>query len=612
MIDNGTIVSGRYRVDELIGSGGTANVYKAYDSIECRTVALKVLKDEHRDDAEFVRRFEREAKAVFMLNHENIARSYDVGEDGGVSYIVLEYVEGETLKEMIERVGALQPKVAVNIASQVLDALSHAHECGIIHRDVKPQNVIITPRGRAKLTDFGIARDTASTTRTFAGANVLGSVHYISPEQARGENVTVSTDIYSTGIMLYEMLTGEVPFGGDNSVAIALKHLREEIIPPNEINPRVSRALSDVVVKAASKNPRARYSTARQMKTDLQRALREPNGKFARLNASSDSSPHKHAGILNITVMTIIVLGLFVAMFFIALTLKKDSEADSSEYIIPTLAGKSLTEATELAELRGFKIEVSGYESSDEYAEDCIIEQSPLAGAKAKQGDSISVTVSVGGDYISVPDIYGKTIQDALVTLADMDLALGTPQYVTSDLPAGQIIKQEPVAGTETFAGDTIDVWVSGTPGESEEMPSVVDRDYNEAIATLRVDGFSSFILHPTSPTNICAEDKVLRQSPSAGTNTTLGTAVELWICRVELGEYSADIAFNLDTTEAENAVVVTAVIAEGVELSIYETTLPAGVLPISFTGCLKEQGEYTVNVYVNGINVRTSTVKFS
>ena len=280
----GKLISGRYLIESLIGSGGMANVYKAYDNMLGRTVALKVLKAEHRGDMEFVRRFEREARAVLTLSHENIVRSYAVGEDGDISYIVLEYVEGSTLKELIKSDGPISPKVAVSITAQVLDALAHAHESGIIHRDVKPQNVIITPRGKAKLTDFGIARDVAATTRTYAGSNVvMGSVHYISPEQARGDDVTAASDIYSCAIMLFEMLTGKVPFGGDNSVAIALKHLQEDITPPVEINPKIPRALSDVIVKAASKEISLRYQSAKQMKSDLLRSLREPHGKFARL-----------------------------------------------------------------------------------------------------------------------------------------------------------------------------------------------------------------------------------------------------------------------------------------------------------------------------------------
>ena len=280
----GKLISGRYLIESLIGSGGMANVYKAYDNMLGRTVALKVLKAEHRGDMEFVRRFEREARAVLTLSHENIVRSYAVGEDGDISYIVLEYVEGSTLKELIKSDGPISPKVAVSITAQVLDALAHAHESGIIHRDVKPQNVIITPRGKAKLTDFGIARDVAATTRTYAGSNVvMGSVHYISPEQARGDDVTAASDIYSCAIMLFEMLTGKVPFGGDNSVAIALKHLQEDITPPVEINPKIPRALSDVIVKAASKEISLRYQSAKQMKSDLLRSLRQPHVKFARI-----------------------------------------------------------------------------------------------------------------------------------------------------------------------------------------------------------------------------------------------------------------------------------------------------------------------------------------
>ena len=341
----GRVISGRYTVESLIGSGGMANVYKAHDNMLNRTVALKVLKEEHRGDMEFVRRFEREARAVLSLSHENIVRSYAVGEDGDISYIVLEYVEGSTLKELIKSDGPMSPKVAVNIMCQVLDALSHAHQKGIIHRDVKPQNVIITPRGRAKLTDFGIARDVAATTRTFTGSNVvMGSVHYISPEQARGEDVTAASDIYSCAIMLYEMLTGQVPFGGDNSVAIALKHLQEDITPPSELNPRVPRALSDVVVKAAGKEPSQRYPSARQMKYDLLRALREPHGKFARIYNHDEHGKHRmNHGVMNIVVMLIVVLGLFTALFFIARSVREDKGfTAATEYIIPTVTNKKL------------------------------------------------------------------------------------------------------------------------------------------------------------------------------------------------------------------------------------------------------------------------------
>lgn len=616
MVTANQLVSGRYRIKSLIGSGGMANVYKAYDEESQRIVALKVLKDEHRGDMEFVRRFEREAQAVLMLSHENIVRSYDVGEDDGVSYIVLEYVEGKTLKEIIKEEGPLSPKTAVNYACQVLDALSHAHERGIIHRDVKPQNVIITPRGKAKLTDFSIARDAAATTRTFAGTNVIGSVHYISPEQARGDNATAGSDIYSCAIMLYEMLTGSVPFSGDNSVAVALKHLQEEIIPPIQVNSKIPRALSDVVVKAAAKNINMRYFTARQMKADLQRSLREPHGKFARI--ASPRQEHKKStsiGIGNIALMVMVVLGLFATMFFIARAMRDDENVSNGEYVVPTLVGKQVSEAETLAKLRGFALEVLEYRGSEEFEEGQIIFQMPIVGTKGNEGDVIQVVVSSGSDYETVPNLVGLSVQDAIAQMQDVDLNLGTIEYGKSSLPDGQIFRQEPVAETDTFAGDVVDIWVSGTPGGNSEMPSLVAKPMllDEAIAALQEAKFARIWVHPETPDTLCTEDTVLRQSPSANVTVPSAVTVELWVCRTDLGPYCSDIVFNIDVTDTEKPVIVTAKIAEGVEMVLYETTLPVGLQqPVSFTAYLRTGGEYECTVYVGGEEYRRTTARFA
>lgn len=616
MVTANQLVSGRYRIKSLIGSGGMANVYKAYDEESQRIVALKVLKDEHRGDMEFVRRFEREAQAVLMLSHENIVRSYDVGEDDGVSYIVLEYVEGKTLKEIIKEEGPLSPKTAVNYACQVLDALSHAHERGIIHRDVKPQNVIITPRGKAKLTDFGNARDAAATTRTFAGTNVIGSVHYISPEQARGDNATAGSDIYSCAIMLYEMLTGSVPFSGDNSVAVALKHLQEEIIPPIQVNSKIPRALSDVVVKAAAKNINMRYFTARQMKADLQRSLREPHGKFARI--ASPRQEHKKStsiGIGNIALMVMVVLGLFATMFFIARAMRDDENVSNGEYVVPTLVGKQVSEAETLAKLRGFALEVLEYRGSEEFEEGQIIFQMPIVGTKGNEGDVIQVVVSSGSDYETVPNLVGLSVQDAIAQMQDVDLNLGTIEYGKSSLPDGQIFRQEPVAETDTFAGDVVDIWVSGTPGGNSEMPSLVAKPMllDEAIAALQEAKFARIWVHPETPDTLCTEDTVLRQSPSANVTVPSAVTVELWVCRTDLGPYCSDIVFNIDVTDTEKPVIVTAKIAEGVEMVLYETTLPVGLQqPVSFTAYLRTGGEYECTVYVGGEEYRRTTARFA
>ncbi|HZK44723.1 MAG TPA: protein kinase [Clostridia bacterium] len=611
----GKLISGRYLIESLIGSGGMANVYKAYDNMLGRTVALKVLKAEHRGDMEFVRRFEREARAVLTLSHENIVRSYAVGEDGDISYIVLEYVEGSTLKELIKSDGPISPKVAVSITAQVLDALAHAHESGIIHRDVKPQNVIITPRGKAKLTDFGIARDVAATTRTYAGSNVvMGSVHYISPEQARGDDVTAASDIYSCAIMLFEMLTGKVPFGGDNSVAIALKHLQEDITPPVEINPKIPRALSDVIVKAASKEISLRYQSAKQMKSDLLRSLREPHGKFARLEKNAVETKRRGwHGVMNIVLMLVVVLGLFTALFFIARSVNEDQgDAPAAEYIIPNVKAKKLEEAKGVAELRGFELNVDEYRSSDE-EEGTVLEQTPAAGTAAKQGDSISVIVSSGNNYVTVPDLAGKYLQEANDIVWGVELEIGTTQYVTSDLPYGQIVRQEPIAGTDTFAGDVIDVWISGIPGKANNMPGVTDMELNKAIDVLHEEGFKKIRIRTVQPeAQIAAEGFVVAQNPTAGISTPEDAVVEISVCRAQLGNYAADVAFNLDITAQQSSVVVTAKLEEGLELIIYETTLSAGTQQsVSFTAFMEKGGQYECNVYVDGVQVRNGQIGF-
>ena len=611
----GKLISGRYLIESLIGSGGMANVYKAYDNMLGRTVALKVLKAEHRGDMEFVRRFEREARAVLTLSHENIVRSYAVGEDGDISYIVLEYVEGSTLKELIKSDGPISPKVAVSITAQVLDALAHAHESGIIHRDVKPQNVIITPRGKAKLTDFGIARDVAATTRTYAGSNVvMGSVHYISPEQARGDDVTAASDIYSCAIMLFEMLTGKVPFGGDNSVAIALKHLQEDITPPVEINPKIPRALSDVIVKAASKEISLRYQSAKQMKSDLLRSLREPHGKFARLEKNAGETKQRGwHGVMNIVLMLVVVLGLFTALFFIARSVNEDQgDAPAAEYIIPNVKAKKLEEAKGVAELRGFELNVDEYRSSDE-EEGTGLEQTPAAGTAAKQGDSISVIVSSGNNYVTVPDLAGKYLQEANDIVWGVELEIGTTQYVTSDLPYGQIVRQEPIAGTDTFAGDVIDVWISGIPGKANNMPGVTDMELNKAIDVLHEEGFKKIRIRTVQPeAQIAAEGFVVAQNPTAGISTPEDAVVEISVCRAQLGNYAADVAFNLDITAQQSSVVVTAKLEEGLELIIYETTLSAGTQQsVSFTAFMEKGGQYECNVYVDGVQVRNGQIGF-
>ncbi len=612
-------ISDRYRILGSVGSGGMANVYKAWDEQAEKNVAIKILKEEHAQDADFLRRFELEAKAALKLSHPNIVRSIDVGEEGDLHYIVFEYVEGSTLKEIIQEDGPLTAKEAVSVAAQILDALAHAHENGIIHRDVKPQNVMITHDGVAMLTDFGIARDAASTTRTFAGTNVIGSVHYLSPEQARGDQVGPESDIYSCGIMLYEMLTGQVPFGGDNSVAIALKHLQEDIRPPIMINPRIPRALSDVVVKAAAKKPELRYQTAAAMREDLGRALREPHGKFARIQAQNGSENQKtqhrpRLSIGNIALAVLLVLGMFTALFFTVRAMNESSLIEIRDYVIPSFKGKKLAEAKELAALRGFTIfESETRMPSDEYAEGVIISQTPGSGIKGKEGDRITVVVSSGSDHTTVPNFIGMSLQEALLEAGEAKLQLDEPVYMASELPDGQIFNQDPAPDTAAYKNDIVSIWISGQQDKNIDMPQLIGQTFEAAIDAAIGEGFEKLLIFPTTPENSEQENMILRQNPTASMRVLKSTPVELYVGRTFLGNYAADIAFNVDIEDAEKTIVVTAQLSENLEIVLYTAVLPVGKQQsVSFTGYLNVIGEYPCNVYINGEKLRTSNVVFS
>ncbi|MEL7609878.1 MAG: PASTA domain-containing protein [Bacillota bacterium] len=617
MIDTGMILSGRYKVECLIGTGGMAEVYRAQCLQTGRTVALKVLKEQFKDNAEFLRRFEREAQAVLTLSHENIVRSYDVGEDRGYHYIVLEYVEGCTLKAMIRDQGAMNPRQVVAIAGQLLDALGHAHHYGIIHRDIKPQNVIVTPKGKAKLADFGIARDADSSTVTFAGTNVLGSVHYISPEQAKGEVVTVESDLYSLGISIYEMLTGSVPFGGDNSVSIALKHLQEPILPPVQIRRNIPSALSDVVVRATAKDPAMRYHSAAEMKRDLLRALREPHGKFVRISMARDAAQPKEkkrrsGGIFRIALTLVLSLGLFVMMFLLVRSLWDRDRASESDRV-PKLTGKTLDEAEQIAQLRGYTIEVTQWLSDDTVADGTVLDQSPEANASVGKGTRISVSVSRGSLNAVVPQLVNLPLNDAADLLAENGLQLGVIEYEQSDeVPPGSICRQNPAEGAELMEGDSVDVWVSGSADQEIEMPTLTGTSIKDAIAAIQELGFKRILVRSEEPVNDALENTVIKQSPSGGMSSDIFATVELTISNIVPGEYAADIAFNVDIAENDSSVMVTCVKTPGVEWVLYEDTLQKGVQrTVSFQAMTNFGGEYETILYVNGEAVRRSTIAY-
>lgn len=344
----GTILDRKYRITEQVGSGGMAQVYKAINMTNRKTVAVKMLKDEYKDDAEFLRRFSREANAILTLSHENIVRAYGAGTHNGLPYLVMEYVEGHTLKDLIAKNGALPVRTAIGITCQILDALSAAHAHGIIHRDVKPQNVIVTDKGRVKLADFGIAREVKASTVTFSGSKVLGSVHYISPEQAKGTITTEQSDLYSVGVCLYEMLTGTVPFDSDSTVGIALMHLQEKPVPPIDLVTDLPKSLNDIVLKALEKDPERRYQTARDMRSDLVRSLSDPNGSFVNdPNDKGQKTAHRPSVYVLIAMcifLPILLIGIFVLIY--ATSCRTETPEDpGSEEVVPVLS--TVSPATE-------------------------------------------------------------------------------------------------------------------------------------------------------------------------------------------------------------------------------------------------------------------------
>lgn len=618
----GSILSGKYQIVEKIGSGGMADVYKAIQLQSHRTVAIKVLKPEFEKDAAFVHRFEQEAHAVLGLSHENIVRSYDVGMREELPFIVLEYVEGTTLKERIRAQGKLQMRSVINYGAQVLDALNHAHERGIIHRDVKPQNIIVTPRGRAKLADFGIARNLESGTQTFSGSHVLGSVHYLSPEQAKGRQVTVESDVYSMGVTLYEMATGCLPFEGENSVSIALKHLQEEMVPPIVLNPDMPRALNDIILKATRKQPSQRYHSAKEMRQDLLRVLREPDGDFAR--QAAEEAPvrlrrprkPKMRGILRLVAVAI----AFIAMFGILLLTGRSmigKEANANADLVPTLVGKTLEEAKKAARLRAYTTEVVATIASSEYPSGVVTEQKPAAGSPLKAGGVISITVSAGAEMPRVPDLSGMTLDDAENALTNAGLSLGNVEYRVSDKPLGTVFQQDPAPETSLLQGDDVNLFISGEPSKNVEMIDVTKMTLRKALSLLRERGFYQFLVRVANPADeTAAGQTVTLQNPAEGESAPNTSAVELTVSGFGQEIYTADIAFSADIAAPDTKLMaVIPLTLDGIayEQVVYEATLPAGAMQnVSFTATIGEGGEHEMVVYQNGVEMRRTPVTFS
>ena len=499
----GRLLGNRYEIIEQVGNGGMATVYKAKCHVLNRFVAVKVLREEFTTDEEFIKRFNTEAQAAASLTHPNIVSVYDVGSEGELHYIVMELIKGKTLKEIIKEDGGVSWKWSVNVAIQIASALETAHKNNIIHRDIKPHNIIITEDGIAKVTDFGIAKAVSNSTITAFGSTI-GSVHYFSPEHARGGFTDPKSDLYSLGVVLYEMVTGKVPFNADTPVSVALKHMQENPKEPMEINPAVPKSLNDIIMKAMQKDINLRYQTASEMLKDLSRTVKEPNGDFVvmekqerdfptqRISTIYDKSEEKreksfmkkHKKLL----ITIGAILLFVGSIFATTLLLNITEAKDVQ--IPDLLGKEQSQAKSEVEALNLEFVVGGENFNKEVPAGCIISQEPpyTENYMIKEGSTITVILSKGRNLVTVPKVIGKTLDDATTELENLGLLVNVTEEYNKKVEAGYVIEQSVDAKKEIDAGETITIKVSKGI-EKVIVPDLLGKTLDEAKGIITENG---------------------------------------------------------------------------------------------------------------------------
>jgi serine/threonine protein kinase/beta-lactam-binding protein with PASTA domain len=562
------VLAERYELLEKIGDGGMAVVYKARDRLLNRYVAVKILKPEFSKDYKFIESFRRESQAAASMTHPHIVNIYDVGREGNINYIVMELIEGKTLSALIQEKGALKPRDAVIITRQIASALSHAHKNHIIHRDVKPHNILLTADGTAKIADFGIAKAVNSGTIINGDDAVMGSVHYFSPEQARGGYVDEKSDIYSLGIVLYEMLTGQVPFDAENPVAVAMKHMNEEMIPPSALVPDIPPEVEAIVLKATDKYQTNRYKSADEMLEALNKANLSSIGIYGGFGRSKNldtsgstnnrqgdgnsaiseevSTEVTEAGVksgkngkgskgkkkirINKVKVAAVILALLVALPASQLILSVIEKGTApKEVTVPSLVGMTFEEAEAELDEVGLKIELAGEVASAEYAEGLIVSQDPLADMVVKTGKTVRVNISKGLEENTIPSVIGRTLSDAVFLLESYGYVKGSVSEEFSEMPIGVIIRQFPTGGSAAEAGTRVDLVVSkGEEIVITTVPSLFGMTLDEARSALEREGLilSSEIQY--APSNEYAEGLICGQSVSPGLGVDKGTSISV------------------------------------------------------------------------------------
>ena len=508
-----TIVDGRYRAIRLLGVGGMAEVWCAEDEVLGRRVALKLLGGRFAEDPEFRERFRREAQAAAGLTHPNIVGIFDRSEWDGTPYIAMELVEGRTLKELVIERGPLDPGVAVNLTEQILQALGYAHRRGIVHRDVKPQNVILDGEGQAKVADFGIAR-AGHSDMTETGA-IVGTVAYLSPEQAQGMPVDRRSDLYSAGVVLYELLTGHVPFEGEAAVSVALKHVSEHPVPPGQLRPGVPAALEAVVMRALEKDPTMRYQSAEEFIAALENARYAQTRPIAVAAAPYDEPRTRWwIWLLVFLAVAAIAIGGYLLLF-------------GNKVDVPNVRGKDAGEAADILHERGLEVAFVN-EESDSVPKDEVISQDPSAGDSVREGTTVTLTVSGGKGTVAVPAVDGQSQQDAEDAMTNAGFKTAIKQANSDSVDEGDVISTSPAGGEQATKGRTVTLTISQGPA-GIAVPSVVGMQQDQAEDELKSAGLTSKVIEQetTQPPGT-----VMKQDPASGGSVPKCTTVELTIAK--------------------------------------------------------------------------------
>lgn len=608
----GRLLNGRYAIIENVDTGGMAYIYKAVCKKTNQIVAVKILKEDFSDNPEYVSRFKKEAEAAFSLEHPNIVHVTDIGCDHGTYYMVMEYVEGCSLKSLIEEKGCLQEAEAIEYTSQICDALEVAHSEGIIHRDIKPQNILLTPEGKAKITDFGIATSVSSMEPK--KSQVLGSVYYISPEQARGEKMDHRTDIYSLGVVFYEMLTGKLPHTGNKTVAVALKHINEKVTPPAEVKVGISKAANNIVLKAMSKKPADRYRSAEAFKADLKCAMSEPDGAYVDIpKAHSEDTKERIVGrnkTWKISIFAALALLVIAAVFFGIRLFSPIAE----KVRVPDLISMKVSDATIALGNLGLSANVV-YESNDTVDEDIVISQSLGEGDHVSKGTAVTITVSSGPDGMVMPDLAGMSLEEAADVIESMGLSPADITYeLREGVQEGKVIFQMPEADTPIDEDELISLIVSGeAPPESAPIPSLKNISVDQAVSLLQSLGFTNCLVYEQD--NDAEEGTVFNQSPVEGTQTLYSDEIILYVSSYTSKPHQGTFSETLTVSEAGSKVRVVLVdMVNGVTVNfkVYEYTADTTTIHINLTLASFSGGYRTVIVYVNNVETYTYEVGFS